>query len=183
MSQTFDVPLNTSDAMSALVSDISTALDTLRNNFAGPTVPTSPTPVEGQPWWDSTNNLFYVYNGGVWTPVGGRVTMTPAYAGDLTLDAEDAFVYFDATAAARTATLPSAVGINGTVYTIGKSDSSMNAVLVSGTINGSAQLYILRRQYDAVSLVSDGAGWRLFSRTPIKQTGRILALTSGTTGF
>ena len=183
MSQAFAVPLITTDAMSRVAGDISTALDTLRNCFSGPTAPTSPAPVEGQYWWDSTNNLLYIYNGAVWTPVGGRVTMTPAYAGDLTLDAEDAFVYLDATAAVRTATLPSAVGINGTVYTIGKSDSSMNAVLVSGTINGVSQSYIIRRQYEAISVVSDGAGWRIWTATNKKHTGRILALTSGTTGF
>lgn len=60
----------------------------------------------------------------------------------------------DATAAARTVTLPSSGLFNGFVYHVVKSDTSANTVTVSSAalINGSSN-YVLRNGYDFVSLV------------------------------
>ena len=68
----------------------------------------------------------------------------------------------DATAAGRTLTLPSAVGVVTFRFTVRKLDSSGNAVTVattsSQTINGSTT-YSLATQYKYVTVESDGANW------------------------
>jgi hypothetical protein len=73
-------------------------------------------------------------------------------------------VNVDASGAARTITLPTAVGITGRHYIIRKSDSSANAVTVDGdgseTING-ALTHVMTAQYQTVSIMSDGAGWMI----------------------
>lgn len=68
----------------------------------------------------------------------------------------------NATSAAFTVTLPTAVGATGQIYTIKKTDSSANAVTVgttsSQTIDGSTT-YLLSTQYNFVVVTSDGANW------------------------
>jgi hypothetical protein len=79
-----------------------------------------------------------------------------------TLDATHNVVDVDASSAAITITLPTAVGINGREYVIRKLDSSGNAVTVDGngaeTINGAATK-ALSTQYETVHIMSDGANW------------------------
>ena len=67
----------------------------------------------------------------------------------------------NATSAATTVTLPTAVG-NAACFIIKKTDSSTNAVTIDGysteTIDGSTT-YILNDQYNYVELVSNGTNW------------------------
>ncbi len=87
----------------------------------------------------------------------GYATKTAAYA----LTTTDSVILADATSAAFTVTLPSAVGIAGRQYTIKKVDSLANAVTIasaSGTIDG-ATTKALSAQWQAVRVVSDGANW------------------------
>ena len=83
---------------------------------------------------------------------------------DYTVKNYEEHVMVDATAAARAITMPSAVGREGYVYTVSKTDSSANAVTIAGiggqTINGDANL-ILYYQDESVTLISDGANWRV----------------------
>jgi hypothetical protein len=91
--------------------------------------------------------------------VGYKYTAT---SDALTLDGTHYMVNVDATAGAKTITLPTAVGCAGRVYIIRKVDSSANAVIIDGnaaeTINGTAT-YSLTIQYQTASIMSDGAGW------------------------
>ena len=68
----------------------------------------------------------------------------------------------DATSAAFTITLPTAVSKDGQTFTIKKIDASANAVTVgttsSQTIDGSTT-YSLPTRYKYVTVVSDGANW------------------------
>lgn len=68
---------------------------------------------------------------------------------------------------AFTATLPTAAGATGKVYTIKKTDSSANAVTVEGfgteTIDG-ALYKTLSTQYESIKVVSDGTNWQVQSR-------------------
>jgi hypothetical protein len=68
----------------------------------------------------------------------------------------------NATTAAFTVTLPTAVGNTGQIYTIKKTDSTANAVTVgttsSQTIDG-ALTYSLPAQWNFVVVTSDGANW------------------------
>jgi hypothetical protein len=67
----------------------------------------------------------------------------------------------DASGGAFTLTLPTAVGISGTVYTI-KRTSASNNVTIDGagaeTIDGAAT-YVLTAQWQAVELISNGTSW------------------------
>ena len=67
----------------------------------------------------------------------------------------------NATSAATTVTLPTAVG-NAACFIIKKTDSSTNAVTIDGysteTIDGSTT-YILNDQYNYVEIVSNGTNW------------------------
>lgn len=81
-----------------------------------------------------------------------------AVAGNQTVtfpDDQNKVYRIDATAAARTVTLPTPSGVNapGWQVTVTKVDSSTNTVTIStGTINGAAS-YVLRRQYESVTLI------------------------------
>lgn len=70
-------------------------------------------------------------------------------------------VLHNATGASITHNLPTAVG-NTAVLTIKKIDASANTVTVDGnsteTIDGGTTA-VLRRQYESITLVSDGTNW------------------------
>lgn len=154
---------------------------------AGLTLPhgTAPTtPVNGD-LWSTTTGLFQRINGTsrqfadlnstqtlsaktlttptITTPIVNGVTFgltaqTTAY----TATASVTVILCNATTAAFTVTLPTAVSVAGRQYTIKKTDSSANAVTVgttsSQTIDGSAT-YSLPAQYNFVTVVSDGTNW------------------------
>ena len=91
-------------------------------------------------------------------PEAAVVTKTAAY----TLTAQDEIVLADASTAAFTVTLPTAVGINGRQYVIKRINSGANNVTVgttsSQTIDG-ATTNILNTQYKAIRVVSNGSNW------------------------
>jgi hypothetical protein len=96
-----------------------------------------------------------------------QAAMSFAYttvAADTTLTASHYCVDVNATAAARTITLPTAVGCAGREYIVCKLDASGNAVTVEGdgaeTVNGAAN-FPLAAQYDTVAVMSTGAEWRV----------------------
>lgn len=101
--------------------------------------------------WTNTNSWI--------AAVGYKYTALTAAT---TLDATHYLADIDASGAARTITLPTAVGIIGRVYVIRKLDSSANAVTVDGngseTINGTLT-YVLATQYNTVRIMSNGANW------------------------
>lgn len=72
------------------------------------------------------------------------------------------FILADATSGTVTVTLPAVSGKTGRTYTIKKTDSSLNTVIVDGngaeTIDGAAT-YELPTQYLAVKLISNGSAW------------------------
>lgn len=95
-------------------------------------------------------------NGATLAPTG-YANKTAAYI----LGSLDSVILTDATSAAFTVTLPSAVGIAGRQYTIKKVDSSANAVTIAstaGNIDG-AMTKTLTAQWQAVRVVSDGMNW------------------------
>lgn len=79
-----------------------------------------------------------------------------------TLTNSDYSVTCDATSAAFTVTLPTAVGRTGRIYTIKKIDSTAYAVTVDGaateTIDGSLT-YSLGYQNESITIQSNGANW------------------------
>jgi hypothetical protein len=90
------------------------------------------------------------------------VNKTTAY----TLTATDEVVYADATSAAFTVTLPTAVSKAGQTYTIKRANAGVNNVTVgttsSQTIDGSTT-YVLSAQYKYVTVVSNGSNWLIIS--------------------
>lgn len=104
------------------------------------------------------------YTGGAWTPSGGSKTVTGAY----TVATSDNVILADATTAAFTVTLPTAVGFSGR-FTITGISSGNNVVTVatsaSQTISGASTVTVGTQasgaSYSSVDVVSDGANWRI----------------------
>ena len=92
----------------------------------------------------------------------GNKLSIAAKTGAYTILTSDQIVTGDATSAAFTITLPTAVSKDGQTFTIKKIDASANAVTVgttsSQTIDGSTT-YSLPTRYKYVTVVSDGANW------------------------
>lgn len=97
------------------------------------------------------------------TPSLSVLTRTSAY----TLTSSDDFVAANATTAAFTLTLPTAVGASGKQYILKKTDATFNAVTIattaSQTIDG-ATTTTLNTQNECLRVVSDGANWQILER-------------------
>lgn len=95
---------------------------------------------------------------------GPRVAVT-SQAGTYAILPADGLVELDATAAAFTATLPSASTNPGMVVRVAKVDVSANAATIATTggqtINGASTLS-LAAQWDGKTLISDGFNWVAF---------------------
>lgn len=81
-----------------------------------------------------------------------------------TADAEDDVLLCDATSGAFTVTLPAAASYTGKEFSFKKTDSSSNIVTIDGngleTIEGKTSIRLCS-QYDALTIVSDGANWAI----------------------
>lgn len=82
---------------------------------------------------------------------------------DYGMNEADRYILADATGAALTVTLPSAIGLKGQgAYTVKRINSGGNAVTVEGsgseTIDGAANVS-LSSQWDRVSVISDNENW------------------------
>jgi hypothetical protein len=116
------------------------------------------------------------------------ISKTAAYTATL----DDRIILCDATSAAFSITLPTAVGNTDKFYYIKKTDVSVNAVTVDGAgteeIDGSLT-FVLNTQYDFVVIVSDGANWNVFTEQVVRPTGSTIqsvwvqdgAIDTGTT--
>ena len=92
----------------------------------------------------------------------GQVLAIAAKSAAYTALVSDEIITGDATSAAFTITLPTAVGKTGQTYTIKRINAGANAVTVGTTssqnIDGAAT-YALSMQYKYVKVVSDGSHW------------------------
>lgn len=99
-------------------------------------------------------------------PPGLSVVPFSTKSGNYTLTADDQAITVDATAAARTITLPTAASVPGKVYSVSKSDASANPVIIApvggSTIDGLASHYLVF-QYQYLMFVSDGTNWRVMA--------------------
>lgn len=85
-------------------------------------------------------------------------------SGAYTIATADDIVLANATGSAFTVTLPSAVGIEGKVVTVKKTDGTYNQVTVSGTIDLHSRKF-LSTLNESITLVSDGTNWKILNRT------------------
>lgn len=105
------------------------------------------------------------------TPVTQTSTFTATIptAGTITTGSARTLQRCNATSGAITANLPAASTASGMIIAFKKTDSSTNAVIVTGhstdTIDGS-NTYNLSAQYNYVILSCDGTGWDILSSTP-----------------
>jgi hypothetical protein len=97
---------------------------------------------------------------------GDEVDVRPLVSKTTTYTATTAneYILCDASGGAFTVTLPTAVGINGKLFTIKKTDSSGNAVTVDAdgteTIDG-ALTKLISAPYDAMKIISDNSNWHI----------------------
>jgi hypothetical protein len=96
---------------------------------------------------------------------GNKVSITSiAKTGAYTIAGTDQIITGDASSAAFTITLPTAVARDGQTFTIKKIDNSANAVTLgttsSQTIDGNTT-YTLSARYKYVTVVSDGGNWMI----------------------
>jgi hypothetical protein len=119
--------------------------------------------------------LQYTFSSGVWYVQSDDLPQSSVYLGfqktvttTYSLSATDHFVLADATSAAFTVTLPTAVGFTG-VYNIDAITATTNQVTVattsSQTIDGNTTVPLGTQAsgaiYVAITLMSDGANWRI----------------------
>lgn len=133
--------------------------------------PSGGTASDGGIWYRSDTDKFRGRANGATvsfaTEGGPDVIPYASKSAGYTTTANDGFIAVDASGAARTITLITAVGNTGLRYTIKKTDSSANTVVIDGngsqTIDGAVTV-ALSRQYEAITIVSDGANWLIESR-------------------
>jgi hypothetical protein len=94
------------------------------------------------------------------TSVAGGARAYVNITADATITISDDLVFSDATAAPITITLPSAVSNGGVNFTIKKTDSSSNSVIISGsqTIDGQASTSLLH-QNESLTVTSNNSTW------------------------
>lgn len=93
MSQTFPDDVGADKALSAKLSDLANALDAFRTNFSGATAPSSPTPLTGQTWWDTTAAIVRIYDGSTWRPLSGRLYVDTSAVGNVGTGVDDLISY------------------------------------------------------------------------------------------
>jgi len=96
------------------------------------------------------------------------------YTANRTADATDNVMLVSAAAGAVTITLPTAVGITGTVYTVKRTDTTYaNAITIattsSQTIDGVTTYTKLWVQYAYVQVISDGANWQIIDTSSLDE--------------
>lgn len=108
------------------------------------------------------SDVLYINNQKYTTALIGNATTIVNGDSPYTLATSTRTLFCDATEGAITVNLPTAVGGNGKIFEIIKTDSSVNAITInadgSETINGSTSTG-LASQYDKVKLVSNGSNW------------------------
>ncbi|MCA9058609.1 MAG: hypothetical protein KDA85_08920 [Planctomycetaceae bacterium] len=98
----------------------------------------------------------------VWVPLTPPLRFMVSKTAAYTITTSDDIVLCDATGAAFTVTLPTAVGNTGRQLVVKRLNSGSNAVTVaaagSETIDG-ASTVSLSTQYQVITMVSDGSNW------------------------
>lgn len=93
----------------------------------------------------------------------GIVTVV-SVSGTYAILTTDTVIFCNASSAGFTATLPTAVGVTGKVYTIKKTDTSLNAVTVATTSSQTIDLAltsVIATPGESITVVSDNANWKL----------------------
>lgn len=126
-------------------------------------------PSPGFRWNESQSAMQFSNDGTNYLALGAKEPVVSKSV-DYTLTTADGTVLVNASGAARTMTLPTAVGNTGQIYTIKKTDSSTNRVNIattsSQTIDGETSDY-LTDQYEFLSVQSDGANWNVRTRNQV----------------
>lgn len=109
-------------------------------------------------WWNDHDS-----GRRAWTVIktGGFQTSVTTQAANYSILSTDSVILIDTTAASRTVTLPTAVGVAGKQYIIKISAGAKIAVIAttsSQTIDGGTT-FSLPGQYFGIQVVSDGSNW------------------------
>jgi hypothetical protein len=98
-----------------------------------------------------------------WTPMAGMpvVTKTANYTVD---EGTDCVILADTSSNSITITLPSAVGLNGKLYSVKKANTDLNTCTVTSATNiDGFSSWVLSERLSFITVVSDGSQWRTIS--------------------
>lgn len=114
--------------------------------------------VEGEPHWTTDTDTLFVYDGTLNRPVAGSAPYV-AKTANYTLVLSDYAV--NCTSGTFTLTLPTAVGCANKMFVMKNSGAGLITIATtsSQTIDGNASGALVLYQYDALTVMSDGANW------------------------
>jgi len=113
--QTYVLDVSGTEHSTAHLTNIGNRDEALRTSFSGTSAPSSPTPLEGQPWWHTTNDVPQWYDGAAW-----KIGVLEDQIQTLTL---------------KTLTAPVLSGTATGTYTLGGTPT-ITAPALSGTVTG-----------------------------------------------
>lgn len=117
MSQTF-ADLVGSGTLQTDRTTLNNNIGALRSSFSGSSAPSSPTPVEGQLWADSTNDFLYIYDGSSWRQVVKYSSSSGYHQSSFDIAANTTFApYFTATQTIRLMSAAQAITITAVQIT------------------------------------------------------------------
>lgn len=123
---------------------------------------------DGRLWYDSTNDILYVYTGSAWEVVPTSVVSSPigAKSADYTITDTDnlSTILMTTGATNRTVTLPTAADNANRLITVKKVDDGSGYLTLDGegaeTVEGQANLRF-EIQYSGCTVVCDGTEWHV----------------------
>lgn len=116
--------------------------------------------LDGEPHYVTDQDALFVFNGTRNVPVVAQLPLRTV-DGAYTITDDDVLVIVADSGGGSTITLPTAVGRDGRVYTVKRTDGGGGVVTLEGdgaeTIDGAASVTL--SQWDVYRVVSDGSNW------------------------
>lgn len=178
MSQTFSVPMASSLTLASARGVLNDALEALRSNFSGATAPTSPAPVAGQVYLNTSDSFIYVYTGSAWVKLAGPLGASSG--GAVLADGSVPFTAAQSMGSQKLTSLASGTAANDAVNK-GQVDARRAVSVVRlGTINASTDAFVFALGAAAtISEVSLATTASLTSSGTDKWTVQVRNLTAG----
>lgn len=152
MSQTFNVPMAGSVTLASSRGILNDALEALRSSFSGASAPTSPAPVAGQVYLNTSDSFVYIYTGSAWVKLAGPLGAT---AGTVLANGSVAFTAPQSMGSQKLTNLASGTATSDAINK-GQVDAQRSVLAVRiGTISATLDAFVFAMGANAV--ISDVA--------------------------